>query len=501
MTVNISPVFGGGAQLFSNQGVVLAGGKIYTYLAGTTTPQNTYTDSTGATPNANPIILDSAGRVTTAIYLTSGVQYKFAVTDSADASVGPPLDYISGVNDFTAPTQDQWQATGMTPTYISGTQFSVSGNQTATFTVGRRTKIAVTAGTVYGTVSASSFGTGITTVTVVNDSTSLDSGISTVSVGLLTPTNQSADAFAVAYHDEETYLGTKTVGGAIQQMQTPTTTGGTSTAFTLTLNPVAGAYTRNASWLVKFHTGSGAAPTLNVSSLGAKNLKMYDASGAKVAASFVSGLTCPVIYDGTDMIVCAPVPANMAMELLTTGGSSTAYTLTPTVPATSNAKNVWAVKFHTGSGAAPTMNISGLGAVNLKQFDSTGTKAAAVIYTNQVVLMLYDGTDFIIVQTLTSNSAGAVSLGTNGYQKVPGGLIIQWGTTTFYNPAGTSADVVSTATWPIAFGTNCAYAAAEDYTSGGTPLNLSFGLTTSVMTYVGVSGLGTSTARWFAMGY
>jgi len=60
-TVVFSPI-GNGQQWFTNAGVPLSGGKINTYAAGTTTPIATYTDNTGATPNANPIILDSTGR-------------------------------------------------------------------------------------------------------------------------------------------------------------------------------------------------------------------------------------------------------------------------------------------------------------------------------------------------------------------------------------------------------------------------------------------------------
>ena len=57
----------GGAETvrgYSNNGQIgpLNGGKVYFYVAGTSTPQDTYTDSTGKTANANPVILDSAGR-------------------------------------------------------------------------------------------------------------------------------------------------------------------------------------------------------------------------------------------------------------------------------------------------------------------------------------------------------------------------------------------------------------------------------------------------------
>ena len=73
MAVNLSPIWGAGAQLLDNSGNVLTGGKIYTYLAGTTTPATTYTSSNGVTANSNPIILNSAGRVPYEIWLTEAV--------------------------------------------------------------------------------------------------------------------------------------------------------------------------------------------------------------------------------------------------------------------------------------------------------------------------------------------------------------------------------------------------------------------------------------------
>jgi hypothetical protein len=61
--VSLSAFGGVGAQFFDNNGVILTGGKIYTYEAGTTTPLATYTSSSGNTAHTNPIILNSAGRV------------------------------------------------------------------------------------------------------------------------------------------------------------------------------------------------------------------------------------------------------------------------------------------------------------------------------------------------------------------------------------------------------------------------------------------------------
>jgi hypothetical protein len=98
MSVTPSPIGGFAAQFFDNNGVILSGGKIYTYAAGTTTPQTTYTSASGATPHANPIILDSAGRVPGGeIWLTDGLVYKFVI-ETATGSLLGTYDNITGVN-------------------------------------------------------------------------------------------------------------------------------------------------------------------------------------------------------------------------------------------------------------------------------------------------------------------------------------------------------------------------------------------------------------------
>lgn len=84
MTVNFSLFAGAGQQFFDNNGVPLAGGKVYTYTAGTTTPEVAYTTSAGNVAHTNPIVLDSAGRVPSGgeIWLTTTVAYKFTVETS-----------------------------------------------------------------------------------------------------------------------------------------------------------------------------------------------------------------------------------------------------------------------------------------------------------------------------------------------------------------------------------------------------------------------------------
>lgn len=98
MTVYLSALAGAGAQFFTDDGSVLSGGKIYTYAAGTTTPRTTYTSSSGIVANANPIILDSDGRLPNDLWLTAGLTYRLVVTDSTNVQIGS-YDDIPGIND------------------------------------------------------------------------------------------------------------------------------------------------------------------------------------------------------------------------------------------------------------------------------------------------------------------------------------------------------------------------------------------------------------------
>ena len=79
------------AQFLTASGAPLVGGKVYTYAAGTTTPQVTYTDSTGATPNENPVVLDSRGEAN--IWL-GDLSYKFRLVDENDVDIWT-VDYIT----------------------------------------------------------------------------------------------------------------------------------------------------------------------------------------------------------------------------------------------------------------------------------------------------------------------------------------------------------------------------------------------------------------------
>jgi hypothetical protein len=123
MAVNLSALAGAGQQFFDNSGVILSGGKLYSYAAGTTTPQTTYTSASGSTAHTNPIVLNSAGRVATGeIWLTAGNNYKFALYTSTDVLIAT-WDNITGIN-----------GTGIT-TNASSVQYDPAGTGAVATTV------------------------------------------------------------------------------------------------------------------------------------------------------------------------------------------------------------------------------------------------------------------------------------------------------------------------------------------------------------------------------
>lgn len=101
MTVNLSLIAGAGWQFLDDNGVPLTGGKLYIYAAGTTTPATTYTTSAGNVANANPIVLDAAGRVSAEIWITEGTSCKFVLKNSNDVQIWSH-DNIQGAGDFSA---------------------------------------------------------------------------------------------------------------------------------------------------------------------------------------------------------------------------------------------------------------------------------------------------------------------------------------------------------------------------------------------------------------
>lgn len=84
-----------------DNGNPLAGGKVFTYISGTSTPLETWSDPSG-TLNTNPVILDSRGEAD--IYLVVGKGYKFVVKSAADVTI----ETIEGIYGSSPAGSSEW---------------------------------------------------------------------------------------------------------------------------------------------------------------------------------------------------------------------------------------------------------------------------------------------------------------------------------------------------------------------------------------------------------
>lgn len=132
------------AQFLDANGAPLAGGKVYTYAAGTTTPLATYTDAGGLAPNTNPIILDARGECN--LWYASGTAYKVVLKDATDATIWT-VDNIVTPGTMALQNANAVNITGGT----IGSGVTFNGNTTGT------------ADNVTGIVAVANGGTGATT--------------------------------------------------------------------------------------------------------------------------------------------------------------------------------------------------------------------------------------------------------------------------------------------------------------------------------------------------
>lgn len=181
----------------------------------------------------------------------------------------------------------------------------------------------------------------------------------------------------------------------------------------------------------------------------------------------------------------------------TTSGTSTAFTLTPSPAISANAEfKRFNLKFHTAPGDNPTLAISGQTALPIVYETSTGTYVAIVtgdVPSGWRTDAICTGTQYVITVPEARISQFTSSLATNGYQKLPSGLIIQWGN------LATSAAGSYVVTLPLAFSTANLQVLSTNADSG-----TSIGGTTvtakTVSNFTVYKGSGVY-VTWLAIGY
>jgi hypothetical protein len=173
--------------------------------------------------------------------------------------------------------------------------------------------------------------------------------------------------------------------------------------------------------------------------------------GTIVTAAFLNALQAHR-HDGGDADGCAP--SNYAVD----SGAANAYViaLSPVLISHTVGLPISFKAGHTNTGAS-TFN-SGPGAIAIKKNVSVAL-AAGDIVAGQIYTVIYDGTNYqIFGGFFVSSDNFASSLGASGYQKLPGGLIIQWGTATLPN-SGSNVSTIQVS-FPIPFPAALVFAVA-----------------------------------------
>lgn len=211
-------------RYFDSNGNPLAGGKLYTYQAGTSTPQATYTDEAGGAPNTNPVILDASGEAS--VWLDPELSYKFVLKDSSDVTqwsednvaglVAPGAVITDSIADG-AVTSDKLAAESVTSGKIKA-DASVDANRPVTTNTIR--DLAVTSGKLAeGAVTSTKLGTGAVGTTSLADGSVSQAKLSSRTTGT------TVAAGGVAISASSGNFSTTSTGDVTNLSVTITTTG------------------------------------------------------------------------------------------------------------------------------------------------------------------------------------------------------------------------------------------------------------------------------------
>ncbi len=231
----------------------------------------------------------------------------------------------------------------------------------------------------------------------------LDAAVPAGSLTILADNAQSAMLAMITAHEAAANPHNQYATKAAVQAQTYTafTTAGAAPTFTLAANPAIAAYAAGQRFRVKFGAAGNGADTLNVNALGAKSLKQFNQTGAKINAVITANQLVDIEYDGADFVLLDPIPGGLSAPFLSYGGTTTLtdvalgkaialygaapYTLTLPVSAAANAGGVISFTAQQGS---TTVTIAGQSSQTIQ---ARGVAVSALAMQPGDTLMLVSG--------------------------------------------------------------------------------------------------------------
>ena len=211
--------------------------------------------------------------------------------------------------------------------------------------------------------------------------------------------------------------------------------------------------------------------------LGAAKITFADGTTQSTAASTSSAITGSggstrlAYFTGTSSVSGATSITTNGSDITVGAGKISAKSFVPLSGGTGADGAIWkssAAGFdyyiHQGAGTSSSFwrsdgvyLINPLGIIGQLQVSSTGTTLAGQLTVGTTGIKFNDNT------TQTTSAIGAVSKTANGYQKIPGGIIIQWGTGVTVTANG------DTVTFPIPFPTAVTSVVVTESNAAGWP--------------------------------
>lgn len=297
------------------------------------------------------------------------------------------------------------------------------------------------------------------------------------------------------------------------------TLGGSADTYTASPSPAITAYATGSEFNLKVNATNTGASTLNVSAVGAKNIKKYDGAGSKVdleAGDLQQDQYYKVIYDGTDFILLNPeIIDNLKSNNLTVNDKLNTQPNTATISSGAiTYTGAYMVIDTEGGASSDTLDTINGGTAGDRLLLRGATSGRNIIISdNTGNIQTNNNTNFTLEPThLDSaefyyNGSNWIqtarrldldfrnSRSTNGYTYLPNGIIFQWGVAS--NVGGNSTQVVTLPiTYPNAIWTT--QATAGTTSDINEPVH-SYSQTTSSIT-VRNSSSTTVNIYWFTIG-
>lgn len=191
---------------------------------------------------------------------------------------------------------------------------------------------------------------------------------------------------------------------------------GSANAYAAVLTPAVTSYVAGLGVFLKIANANTGASTLNVNSLGTKNIKRPDGSNPS-ANDLVAGQIAHFVYDGTNFQL-NPNPANFVTQAQhqndtpsyaasTTAANTYTATLSPVPSAYTTSMRV-SIQFTNANTGAATINLNSLGAKSIVRMDGTAL-VSGDIAANMVASLRYDGTNFQLSNPVAMSPGNGLS--------------------------------------------------------------------------------------------